>query len=122
MSASLSGRYAGKMTSARSLFIGLAMFLSAIVLAQNGSRLVISPGENQLLTDEIYQRAEGWREPPMFESEWRAPRKDESSRITFGYDSAYEARRAREDVMPVNDQRDFHEPRPNTIFRWNFGP
>jgi hypothetical protein len=122
MTASLFGRSGAKMTSAQSLFVGLAVFLSAVVLAQNGSRLVIFPGEDQLLTDEIYERADGWREPPMFESEWRAPRKDESSRITFGYDSAYEARQARENAMSINDQSDFHEPRPNTIFRWNFGP
>jgi len=100
----------------------MALALSAIALAQDGARLEITSESGELLSDEIYREAEGWREPPMFESEWRAPRKEEPSRIRFGYDSAYEAARAREDAMQPTTQRDvdLHEPRPNTILRWNF--
>jgi hypothetical protein len=99
-----------------------ALLLSAIVVAQDGARLEISPESGELLSDEIYREAEGWRQPPMFESEWRAPRREEPSRIRFGFDSAYEAARAREDALSPASQRDvdLHEPRPNTILRWNF--
>ncbi|MCB1772038.1 MAG: hypothetical protein KDI88_00360 [Gammaproteobacteria bacterium] len=98
------------------------LLLSAIVVARDDARLEIKSESGELLSDEIYREAEGWRQPPMFESEWRAPRKQEPSRIRFGYDSAYEAARAREDVMRPATQRDvdLHEPRPNAILRWNF--
>jgi hypothetical protein len=104
------------------LLLSLVLLLSAVVLAQSSGRLEITPLHGELLSDEIYREAEGWREPPMFESEWRAPRKEAPSRIRFGYDSAYEAARAREDVMWPARERDvdLHEPRPNTILRWNF--
>jgi hypothetical protein len=100
----------------------MALLLSAIVVAQDGARLEISSDSAELLSDEIYRQAEGWRQPPMFESEWRAPRKEEPSRIRFGFDSAYEAAQARQSASSPASQRDvdLHEPRPNTILRWNF--
>jgi len=107
--------------SGRSWMIGGGLLLlSALVLASNDDRLVISPSDGQLLTDEMYERAEGWREPPMFESEWRAPRSEPRTRIRFGYDSAYEELRARD---PMNNSfvgSNLREPQPNTLFRLEF--
>ena len=107
--------------SARSWIIGGGvLLLSAMVLAANDDRLVISPADGQLLTDEMYERAEGWREPPMFESEWRAPEPEPRTRIRFGYDSAYEELRARD---PINNSfvgTNLGEPQPNTLFRMEF--
>jgi hypothetical protein len=108
-------------TPGRSWVIGAGvLLLSAMVLASNDDRLVISPADGQLLTDEMYERAEGWREPPMFESEWRAPEPEPRTRIRFGYDSAYEELRARD---PINNSfvgTNLGEPQPNTLFRMEF--
>ena len=77
--------------------IGLSVMLfSLAVLAENTARLDISPAyDDDLLTNEIYDNATGWRQPPSYESEWRPEKKKQNSRIQFGYDSAYEEMRAR---------------------------
>ena len=53
--------------------IGLSLMLfSIVVLAQNATRLNISPAyDDDRLSDEIYSSAGGWRSPPEYESEWR---------------------------------------------------
>jgi hypothetical protein len=77
--------------------IGLsAMLFSLVVLAENATRLDITPAyDDDRLTDEIYDNATGWRQPPSYESEWRPEKQMQTSRIQFGYDSAYEEMRAR---------------------------
>ena len=77
--------------------IGLAVMLFAlVVLAENVTRLDITPAyDDDRLTDEIYDNATGWRQPPSYESEWRPEKQQQTSRIQFGYDSAYEEMRAR---------------------------
>jgi hypothetical protein len=77
--------------------IGLSvMLVSFVVLAENTARLEISPvHDDDLVLDEIYKSANGWRKPPEYESEWRPEKQAQKSRIQFGYDSAYEEMRAR---------------------------
>jgi hypothetical protein len=98
----------------------LLLTASAIYATNDNARLEISPDYGQILSDDLYEQAEGWRAPPMFESEWRAPRREEPSRIRFGYDSAYEELRARERAPSIGDQRNLDMTEPATLFRWNF--
>lgn len=101
--------------------IGASVLLtSAIVLAQSVDRLEISPVYDDLPIDEIYESAGSWRKPPMYESEWRAPRKEKEGRIKFGYDSAYEQLRARQDGQFSTNQFESNNPTPSTQFRLNF--
>ena len=101
--------------------LGFSILLtSAIVLAQSGDRLKISPGYDEFLTDEIYESADSWRKPPMFESEWRAPRKEKEGRIKFGYDSAYEQMRTRQDEKSSTSSFDINDPKTSSQFRLNF--
>lgn len=101
--------------------LGFSVLLtSAIALAQSSDRLEISPNYDDLLTDEIYESADSWRKPPMFESEWRAPRKEKEGRIKFGYDSAYEQMRARQDEQSSTGQFDFNDSKTSSQFRLNF--
>jgi hypothetical protein len=87
---------AGTQISSRWL-IGLpVMLFSLVVLAENATRLDITPAyDDDRLTDEIYDNATGWRQTPSYESEWRPEKRKQTSRIQFGYDSAYEEMRAR---------------------------
>lgn len=97
------------------------LLASAFVLANEDARLEISPTYGDLLSDEIYERAEGWREPPMFESEWRPPASEPKSRIRFGYDSAYEEVRARNAADYSTKPLSLRDPQPAaTQFRLEF--
>ena len=100
--------------------LSAALLASAMVIAQDDPRLEISPGYGELLSDEIYEQAEGWRAPPMFESEWRAPRPQEQGRIRFGFDSAYEELQARDYDKYSSRQSNLMQPRPNTLLRLEF--
>ena len=103
----------------RMLSVGV-LLASAIVIAREAPRLQISPDEGALLSDEIYEQAGDWRAPPMFESEWRAPKPQEQSRIRFGYDSAYEELQARDYDKYSSRQSNLMQPRPNTLLRLQF--
>ena len=92
----------------------------AALLANDDARLEIAPTYGEILSDEIYERAEGWREPPMFESEWRAPKPEPKSRIRFGYDSAYEEVRARDAARYSTKPPKLRDPRPATLFRLEY--
>lgn len=96
------------------------LLISFIVLAKDDSRLELAPAYSEILSDDIYESAEGWRKPPMFENEWRAPKPKEKSRIKFGYDSVYEEMRSREDARSSNNSFDLRDPKPNTLFRFEF--
>lgn len=74
------------------------LLVSAFVLADEMARLETPPVYNEMLSDEIYDRAAGWREPQMAGDAWRAPRPEPKSRIRFGYDSTYEELRARDET------------------------
>jgi hypothetical protein len=56
----------------------------------------------------------------MFESEWRAPKPEPKSRIKFGYDSAYEEVRAREDAKYSSRPMDLRDRPPAAQFRLSF--
>ena len=78
--------------------VGLSVMLfSIVVLAENAARLDILPADDDdRLTDEIYNSANGWRSSTEYENEWRRGTQQQASRIQFGYDSAYEEMRARD--------------------------
>ncbi len=94
---------------------GVLLF-SAIVLADNSPRLALSPGYGEILSDDIYDRAEAWREPKNLDDEWRAPKTEPKSRIRFGYDSAHEELRAREQTRHSGQR----ELQPTTQFQLGF--
>ena len=64
-------RYDTAAVTWRALLATGLLLASAFVLANDEARLKISPTYGEILSDDIYERAEGWREPPIFESEWR---------------------------------------------------
>ena len=105
---------------ARWLIASSVLLISAFVLAEGNARLEAPPLYDQILSDEIYERAEGWREPAVEEDEWRTSRPEPKSRIRFGYDSAYEELRARDETRysskPIN-QRDIQ---PSTQINLGF--
>lgn len=101
-------------------FAGSGLLLSAIVFAGNSAQLVISDSDGQLLSDEMYERAEGWRRPSVFEPDWRAPEPEQRSRIRFGFDSAFEEVRARDPFNNKFTQTNLGEPQPNTLFQLEF--
>ena len=104
----------------RWLLASMVLLASAFVLAKDNARLVISPADGEILSDDIYERAEGWREQPMFESEWRAPRQEPQSRIRFGFDSAFEEVRARDRAMNTSRRMDLIDRPPTSQFRFSF--
>ena len=105
----------------RTLAAGV-LLLSAMVIAQEDPRLQVAPDEGLLLSDEIYEQAEGWRAPPMLEESWRAPATEPRARINFGYDSAYEDARMRDYGLDRGRRSNLREPTPSTLFRLEFHP
>lgn len=104
----------------RRLLLAGALLASAIVLANDDARLEILPGDEERLSDQIYNSARNWRETPAAELDWRAPEPEERSRIKLGYDSTYEELRARDDAAYSQQRFNFGEPEPNTLFRIQF--
>jgi hypothetical protein len=102
--------------------IGLSvMLLSFFALAENAGRLEISPiYDDDLVTDEIYNSAGGWRKPPEYESEWRPGKQKQESRIQFGYDSAYEEMRARGNDYTLDTGLGLKDQPQNTQFKISF--
>jgi hypothetical protein len=102
--------------------IGLSVMLfSLVVLAENAARLDISPAyDDDRLTDEIYDNATGWRKPPAYESEWRPEKQKQTSRIQFGYDSAYEEMKARDSNDSLNTGLGSIDSRQNTQLNISF--
>ena len=108
--------------SSRRWLIGLSLMLfSIVVLAQNATRLNISPAyDDDRLSDEIYSSAGGWRSPPEYESEWRPEKQEQQSRIQFGYDSAYEEMRARDNNYTLNPGLGLKDHPQNAQFKIGF--
>jgi len=107
------------------LMVWLGFLLaSAIILAETGTRLELPPIYDEIISEEIYQSAESWRESPPTEYDWRAPaKKKKEGRIKFGYDtdSAYEQMGARQDDYFATKQTGLGEPKPtNTLFKLEF--
>lgn len=97
-----------------------ALLFGAWALASDQARLEIGTTYDDLLTEEIYRQADGWRQPPAFDTEWRAPPPKDQGRIRVGFDSVYEERQAREAALSAPSRFDFREPRPSTLFRLEF--
>jgi len=105
------------------LLVWLGFLLaSTIILAETGNRLELPPMYDEIIPEEIYQSAGGWREPPRAEYDWRASEKKKEGRIKFGYDadSVYEQMRARQNDYFVTKQIELSDPKPNTLFRLEF--
>jgi hypothetical protein len=98
----------------------LFMLFSLIVLAENSARLDILPTDDDLPTEEIYNSAAGWRNPAANENEWRQGRRQPASRIQFGYDSAYEEMRARDNNPGLDTGLDGIDHPQNTQLRIRF--
>lgn len=93
MTADRSGSMADRMPT-QWLIAACVLLSSALVLANDAARLEFSSSEGEILSDDIYERAEGWREP-MVSDEWRVSKPEPESRIRFGFDSTHEELRAR---------------------------
>lgn len=100
----------------------VVLLASAIVLAQEDPRLQVEAGERLLLSDEIYEQAEGWRAPPMIEEPWRAPKREPRARINLGYDATYEDARLRDYGLNQTRRSNLREPTPSTLFRLELQP
>jgi len=107
-------------TLTRWLIASGVLLASAFVLANDDTRLEVPPAQGEILSDDIYERAEGWRELPTLEGGWREPKPQPKSRINFGYDSTYEELRARDDTGYSSKPLTVREPVPSTQFRLGF--
>jgi len=106
-------------TSVQWLIAAGILLTSALVLANDAARLEIPPGDGEILSDDIYERAEGWRQP-VIEDEWRTSKPEPSSRIRFGYDSTYEELRARDRAKYSNTRTEFLDRPPANQFQLRF--
>ena len=102
--------------------IGLSVMLfSIVVLAQNTNRLDITPAYNDdRMSDGIYHSVTGWRAPNEEENEWRPEKQPQESRIQFGYDSAFEEMRARDNDFNLDTGSDIRDNPQNTQFKIGF--
>lgn len=96
------------------------LLVSAFVLADDTARLEAPPLYGQILSDDIYERAEGWREPQMAGDGWRESKPEPKSRVRFGYDSAYEELRARDETQYSSKPINQGDVRPTTQFNLGF--
>ena len=105
----------------RGLAIGL-LLASAIVFARDDERLDTPPEINTLISDEIYEQAEGWRGSAAAGGDWRAPQPQPRSRMHFGFDSAFEEKQMRTFGYRETQRSNLRETTPNTQFRIDFFP
>jgi len=112
----------------RLLVLGM-LLTSAVVLAQTAAdRLESSRSFDDVVVDQIHEDAGLWRKTPEpeVENQWRAtPAKpmERDSRVTWGYDSAYEELRSRDNERSgtrTSPSYDFGEERTGSLLRFNF--
>jgi len=112
----------------RLLVLGM-LLTSAVVLAQTAAdRLESSRSFDDVVVDQIHEDAGLWRKTPEpeVENQWRAtPAKpmERDSRVTWGYDSAYEELRSRDNERSgtrTSPSYDFGEERTGSLLRGNF--
>ena len=77
------------MFSGDRMFVWLCFLLaSTIILAENGSQFKLPAKYDDLISEEIYRSAGGWRESKPVENDWKAPpKKQKEGRIKYGYDT-----------------------------------
>ena len=64
------------------------LLASTIILAENGSQIELPAMYDEIISEEIYRSAGGWRESKPVENNWRAPpKKQKEGRIKLGYDT-----------------------------------
>ncbi len=107
------------------LLVWLGFLLaSTIILAETGNRPELLPMYDEIILEEIYQSAGGWRESSPTEYDWRPPpKKNKEGRIKFGYDadSFHEQLGTRQDDYFATKQTELSEPMPtNNLFRLEF--
>ena len=109
------------------LLIWLGFLLaSTIIVAETSNQADLPPSYDDVITEEIYDDAGGWREIKPVEKEWRAPppKKEKQGRIRLGFDADTSYRQMGD--LPRNDynapqQSGLNERKPtNTIFRMEF--
>jgi hypothetical protein len=97
------------------------ILFSLAVLAENSARIDILPNDDDdRLTDEIYNSVPGWRTPTEYENEWRREAQQPASRIQFGYDSAYEEIRAKDNNYGLDTGLGGIDHPKNTQLRLSF--
>ena len=97
------------------------ILFSLVVLAGNTNRLDILPtDDDDRQTEEIYNNTTGWRNPTGHEDEWRRETRQPTSRIQFGYDSAYEEMRAGDNNYGLDAVSDNMDHPQNTQLRISF--
>jgi len=73
------------------------LLVSVLVLAEERKRLEAPPIYKQIMSGELHERTEGWREPQTTGDDWRRPKTEPLSQMKFACDSTYEELRARID-------------------------
>ena len=108
----------------RQLAVFGILLVASVALAQTVDRLGFRLTYDDIVAQEIYDSTGAWRESPTTDDEWRAAQKQDSgrskSKFKFGYDSAYEEMRSRENYDYRTDHFDIGEVKPNTVLRFNF--
>ncbi len=101
------------------------LLASTIRVAETSTQLDLPPMYDEVITEEIYEDAGGWRESTPTENDWRAPpKKEKQGRIRLGFDAETSYRQMGD--LPRNDyyapqQNGLSERKPtNTIFRLDF--
>ena len=106
------------------LSLSVAMVqLSSRVLAQGPgpgeARVRVLPEYEEAFRQKVYVGAGAWRDVPDDQRIWRQNRKEaREGRIEFGYDSSYEAMRARGTLEESGTG--LRDPKPATVFRLRF--
>lgn len=110
------------------LLVWLGFLLaSTIIVAETGNQPDLSPNYDDVITEQIYDDAGGWRETKQpVEKEWRAPppKRKKQGRIKLGFDPETSYRHMgdspnRDIYIPKQDGLGERKP-TNTIFRMEF--
>ncbi len=102
-------------------FMSLSL-ASAIVLAQTVDRLDPQANFDDRVTDEIFDSAGQWRQPPPVENPWRSIPDEtvQDRRFHFGADSAYEEMQYQSNDRYRTKGSLYDDYRPSPLFRYNF--
>ena len=100
------------------------LLASTIVVAQNGTELVLPPSSHYDLDPIDIEDGSGWRDDSSSEYDWRAPEDRQAGRIRYGYDPSYEEQQLRDNQrynLDNNPSASGLETTPApTQFRFNF--
>ena len=91
-----------------------------IVMVAVADQLIVSPNYESLIADGVYEDSKNWRQPQDDEYGWRQTEKSKQSRITWGYDPAYEAMRAKKSEDFSSKSFGYEQTKPSSLFRIDF--